>query len=153
MRTTLSSILAALLLSPVAVVFALPASEASPQGADELEPTVLQEAMEALNQGQRGLRKLLREPGANRAKILDTLIGMERAIVTAVGELPPRPEGMSDAEHALWHVDYKRTLTSLLLQVLTMEQAALENADEALNEAYAEIGRIKKAAHEKFQEE
>ena len=152
MRINLSSALTPLLLSALTAVAAHPLRTAPSQDAHEEEETVLHGAMETLNHGQRGLRKLLREPADNRAAILDTLTGMERAAVTALGELPPRLEGISEAELPLWHVGYKRTMTTLLQQVLAMEQAALENDGDALNAAYAELGRIKTAGHEEYRE-
>ena len=58
----------------------------------------------------------------------------------------------SKVDLALWHVGYKRAITTLLQQVLTMEQATLETDVEALNAAYAELGRIKTASHEEYRD-
>lgn len=116
------------------------------------EPSVLLEAMEIMNQDQRSLRKLLRDPGANQARILDALTSMEHATLIALGESPPRLESVPEGELALWNVGYKRSLAHLLQQVLTMQQAALERDDEALAVAYAEIGQLKSTGHEEYRD-
>ncbi len=152
MRITLSSTVASLLLSAMFALAAHPIRTTPSQDVDEPEPTVLQSSMGTLKHGQRSLHKLIREPLDNRSAILDTLIEMERATVIALGEAPPRLEGSSESELALRQVGYKRALTTLLQQVLTMEQAILESDVEALNAGYAELGRIKTVAHEEYQD-
>ena len=146
MRITISSALTVLVLSALTAAFAQPIRTAGPQD------TPLQESMETLNQGQRSLRKLIKAPNDNQASILGALGGMEHAVLLALREPPPRPEGQSDAEFALLRVGFKRTLAALLQQVLTLEQAALESDAEAMSAAYTELGRIKSAGHEKYQE-
>ena len=116
------------------------------------DPSNLQQAMKSLNAGQRGLRKLVADPVANKDAITGLLTDMENAILGALKEAPPRPDSLTDAELPLFKVRFKRTLASLLQQVLAMEEATLQGDAEALKAAYDELGKVKKSGHTNFRD-
>lgn len=119
----------------------------------EQETSALEESMGTLKRGQRGLKKLIAEPAENQAKLMEMLISMEAAALTAMQAMPPEPKDLPETDLALWHVGYRHTLTNLLGTILTMEDATLRGDAKALAAAYKELGKTKKAGHEEYQQD
>ena len=153
MRTSFLSA-SALVVFAFAPTLPLRLDPGRPQDSTEQDKTPLQQAMESLNRGQRGLRKLVSDPVANQQELLDTLTKMEHAVLAALGELPPDPgdEKVPQTERALWHVSYKQTLARLLQAVLSMQYATLQGDVEALGSGYDEISAVKQVGHERFRD-
>jgi hypothetical protein len=108
--------------------------------------------MGVLKKGQRSLKKLIREPEANAVALTALLAKLEAAVVVALGERPPLPEGLDDKQSALFMVGYKREIAGLLVAVLALESAAIEQDPEALQAGYQALTAAKKSGHEGYRE-
>ena len=145
-----------LLVALVAIPFAAPrivaAAQPSVAPVVDDEDTPLQEAMQVLKGGQRSVKKLIKDPAANEAELLTTLASMESAILTALAEDAPHPDGMSGKDLALFNVGYKGGMVTLFQHVLALEEAALNQDADALKTAYDELSLQKKSGHEHFRD-
>ena len=114
-------------------------------------PTPFQEAMGQLQRGQRSLRKLVADPNTHRDALMESLTGMEAALLVCIAN-PPAPGDKVPADgHALWVVHAKASLTKTLSSVLDCQEATLKGDGEALSAAYNSLKQHKKDGHESFQ--
>lgn len=116
------------------------------------EPTELEGVMATLKTGQRDLRKLIEEPEANQEALLLVLVGMEAAAHQAIMLTPKQAGAVEKDMLPAWTVAYKLKMTSLLSDLLTMQDAALRADAEDLKTAYDAIGATKKSGHQTFRD-
>ncbi|MGK0217973.1 MAG: hypothetical protein ACI9HE_001456 [Planctomycetota bacterium] len=140
-----------LLITPLAMAFAPTEPSAPAQDPAVEEPTPLQAAMGTLQGNQRKLRKLVKDPVANKAALMEALGAMEGALLIGIQHTPEPAEGMSAEENALRSVNYKRAMVSTLDTVLAMQLATLGGDAETLGTTYKALGQHKKNGHDEFQ--
>lgn len=145
-------LLPVLLITPLALAFAHTEPSAAAQDpAAEEEPTPLQAAMGTLQSNQRKLRKLIKDPAANQAALMEALGAMESGILIAIQYAPEAAEGVSANEHAMFSVSYKRAMVATLDTVLVMQMATLGGDADAVGAGYKQLGQHKKNGHNEFQ--
>lgn len=141
-----------LLITPLALAFAHTEPRATAQDpAAEDEVTPLQAAMGTLQSNQRKLRKLIKDPAANQAALMEALGAMESAILIAIQNAPEAAEGVAAEEHAMTSVGYKRAMVATLDTVLAMQMGTLGGDTDAVGAGYKLIGQQKKSGHDRFQ--
>ena len=136
-----------LLIAPLAVAWNPPPAAPVVQ-----EDTALQLAMDTLKNGQRSLKKLIAEPVTNEEAILKTLVGMEAATITALGETPLAPDGMSGKKLSHFKVGYRHMLAKLLVSLIGMQEATLNADAAALKTGYDELSAGKKSGHKEYRD-
>lgn len=120
---------------------------------DDAEPTPLEASMGVLRGGQRALRKLIKDPEANKGQLLSTLAEMESAAHASIVLKPKAMEGVSRAELPGRMVAYKQGMTNLLVHILAMEGAAIRGDKAGLDTAYKAISDSKQSGHENFRDQ
>jgi hypothetical protein len=116
---------------------------------DEEEGGPLHEAMETLGGGMRKLRKLLKDPKSK--ELLPLLEEMEAAAMIAMANPPEAPEDLEGAALALWKISYRQENLGLAQDILTMQEAAVNQDGDALKTASRALVARKKSGHGKFQ--
>lgn len=124
------------------------AGRASTAVVDDDSP--LHEAMETLKGAQRTLKKLIGDPAANEAQLMETLHAMESAVMTAIGESPAAPEGVTGKALDLHKIGYKSEMARLLQNILALQTATLNGDAAALQTGYDELNATKKAGHDAY---
>lgn len=125
-------------------------SAASASMAADDDESPLHRAMETLKGDQRALKKLIGDPAANEAQLMETLRSMEKAVLTAIGESPEAPEGVSGKALELHLVGYKSEMAKLLQNIFALQAATLKGDAAALQTAYDELSATKKAGHDAY---
>lgn len=133
----------------VALLAAAPAlTSGSIPGFQDDEPTPLQAAMGQMQGSQRAMRRLIKDPGANKAALLRATAALQEAALVTYSLAPPAPEG---AEEHGWRIGFKRELLKTLDAALACELATLQGDADALGAAYQALGASKKSGHDRFQ--
>lgn len=109
----------------------------------------LEEAMEAVKDNMRALRKTLGDP-AKAAEGMKYAEGMRNAILEALPYCPEAPEGLSKLEQVKWRVDYQRKLLAVADGTLRLELALAEGNHADAKEIYKALGGIKKEGHDTY---
>lgn len=134
------------------LVAILAAAPAVPLGAPGLiqddEPTPIQAAMGQMQGSQRAMRRLIKDPGANKAALLKATGSIQEAAIRAYDLAPPAPEGTD--EH-VWRIGFKREVLRTMDAALACELATHQGDAEALGSAYQALGASKKAGHDTYQ--
>ena len=121
------------------------------QSAEQYDHKKFETHMKGLMRGQKAVRRLLKDSGANQAAILKTLEGMEKDVVAAYQLVPPRPEQeLSDADWALYRLGFKAEMLETQAALLRMQMAAHRKDDEGLKKEYKALGDSKKRGHDKY---
>lgn len=152
-HTIVIASLALLSFLPITAPIGPITSGSLPVDQEEEAKSPLAEAMGVLKQGQRSLKKAIRDPEANQAGILKTLDSMEGAVLHALALKPAMPEGLSKSEGDLFQVRYRIQMTALLQTLLEMEQASLKDEGAKLAGMYKALTAGKKSGHGEFQED
>ncbi|MCA8980932.1 MAG: hypothetical protein H6831_03795 [Planctomycetes bacterium] len=144
---------ALLALTATVPMFTAAAAESTPRAnvaVDDHHDSALHEAMETLKGAQRSVKKLMGDPVANEAKLMEALHSMEGAALTALGQTPAAPEGVTGKALELHNIGYKSEMAKLLQTILGMQTATLNGDSAALESGYEELNATKKAGHDGY---
>lgn len=137
---------AGLILLPSAVsAWSRPQEPAA--GAEQESP--LEEKMEVLDRGMKGLRRSVADP----AKAVDNLAvvrGMKDAALAALPHCPEPFTPMSDTEKVVWRINFERKLLGTADALLQLEQALVEGRFEDAKKQHEALMGMKKEAHNAY---
>ena len=119
---------------------------------EAMKKSPLSEAMDVLKKGQRALRKQVRAPEENKDAMLANLAEMEKAAYGSIMLLPKAMETVPAEQLAEKTVAYKLKMTTLLMGILSMEEAAMSGNVDALKAASNIINDAKSTGHEAFRD-
>lgn len=137
-----------LLVGLLCAGLALSASSFSSVPQDDEETTPLQDAMGRLQDGQRSLRRLVRDP-SRKDDILRTVGDMQQAALDAFALSPPLPEEEVDEQE--WRIGFQRQMLNALDRMLALELAAHQGDAEAMKAAYDALSEAKQTGHDTYQ--
>lgn len=149
----LTRTLAALALAGVGLLL-LPSATATwarPQepAAEHEKSSPLEEQMEVIDHGMKGLRRSVADP-AKAAANITTVRGMKEAALAALPLCPEPFTPMSDTEKTVWRIGFERKMLQVADGLLQLEQALVEGRfDEAKKQHEALMG-IKKEGHKAY---
>lgn len=112
------------------------------------EPTPLQAAMGQMQGSQRAMRRMIKDPEANKAALLRATTSIQEAALKSYDLAPPAPDG---ADKHTWRIGFKREMLKTLDAALACELATHQGDAEALGSAYQALGASKKAGHDLYQ--
>ena len=125
----------------------LPSPSTDPRQEAGEEHEELEEAMDTLQSGARGLRRALKDAASNESS-LETIAGMQAAALVAFGHVP-EPETALDADAlAGWDAGYKRRLLAVATTLVDMEEQVRKGDNTAAQETWKKLMDLKKAGHE-----
>lgn len=129
---------------------AVPArSVAQEPGAQHEESTPLEDQMEIIDRGMKGLRRSVTDP-AKAAANITTVRGMKDATLAALPLCPEPFTPLSDNEKVVWRIGFERKLLQVADGLLQLEQALVEGRfDEAKKQHEALMG-MKKEGHKAY---
>lgn len=141
-----STVLVAMLATPVSEVFARPVP---PSVVTDQDETQLAKYMEEVNKGFRRLRSDLKNPQKNEASL---------ALVRRIGELcgksrlekPDMLKDIKEADRAQFVVDFQVALLEMHAKLLELERALIEGDNDLAAQLRDEINKSKSDAHKKF---
>jgi hypothetical protein len=144
-------LLASLLVSGLALRFGA-ARLSSQDPAHEEAETTIQKHMHLVEDAQKKLRRLVRDP-ARIAEAIEEIERMELATFACKSEVPLRTADLADAEREAFVRDYRKGIAQLLAAELELEIALLE-ADSAKAQAIFErFSGMEDTGHERFTNE
>ncbi len=118
---------------------------------DEASP--IGEQMETMNAAMRFFLKT-GATAENRATALEWVGKFQAAIVTSKGLTPPSAAKVEAGARAEFEAGYRRMLVDVLAATCRLEAAVLDSKyDEANRIAREELTKLKKAGHDKYEEE
>ncbi|QDU67125.1 cytochrome b562 [Engelhardtia mirabilis] len=109
----------------------------------------LEQAMSRLKGGTRALRAMMARQDA--AGCLSIVSDMQAAVIQAKGEIPETAEAKSEEERPAFVTDYRRTMLTLLTNLIDLERSFLDGDFEAAQAIYDERVRpMEREGHDKF---
>lgn len=131
---------------------ATPDRSVSSQEAAEEQSDPLHESMEALNDGLRQLRGLLR--GDDVDAMLPVLDAVQAAVVVGKGQVPYTVEAVPEDQRAAFVRDFRSEQLLLLDRLVELERLILAGDLEAANTWLAEeVMAMKRPSHNRFKSE
>ena len=115
------------------------------------EPTPVQEAMGGLQSGQRAMRRMVKDPAANKDALVKTLREMQRHAHTIFTMPPTVPEGLATTTPEEWRIDFQRQFLEVLDCLLEVELAVHKGDADAVAKGYTKLGELKKTGHDTYQ--
>ena len=138
------------LIGALALAAAFPA--ALPQEHEEHGEDDLEENMELIEETLGVLRRELRDP-ANHPTALERVVVLQRAVLVCKSEQPPMTESLPGAERAAFVTAFRREMVTLLRGLLELEEALLDDNNEAAQAALRRVREMEDPGHERFTEE
>ena len=137
---------AGLLFLPSATRTQLAAQEPA---AEHEASTPLEDQMEIIDHGMKGLRRSVTDP-AKAAANITTVRGMKDAALAALPLCPDPFAPLSDTEKVVWRIGYERKLLEVADGLLQMEQALVEGRFEDAKKQHEALMAMKKEGHKAY---
>lgn len=118
-------------------------------GAQHEESTPLEEQMEIIDHGMKGLRRSVTDP-AKAAANLTTVRGMKDAALAALPLCPEPFTPLSDTEKVVWRIGFERKLLQVADGLLQLEQALVEARFDDAKKQHEALMAMKKEGHKTY---
>jgi len=116
-------------------------------GAEKESP--LEEKMEVLDRGMKGLRRSVVDP-AKASDNLAVVRGMKDAALAALPLCPEPFTPMNDVEKVVWRIGFERKILETADGLLQLEQALVEGRFEDAKKQHEALMAMKKAGHNAY---